>query len=244
MRRMVSPAIPAHATSPVTTTAAGDVVSIAPAPRSSEMNGLHDVVPRSTSGTDAHCVVARADSMNSRKGGLTRPMMSSGTIHHVVASATHTAHQALKVQNRRVPAPTRTCSSHHNAATAHAKPVATAFTAPISATATAERAARFRSGTSAPCSSWTRGSSTHGASITGAVSELMAPSVVSTCGASTNATAATTRLPREPVRSASASRTIPQKPAKSSSAHHRRCVIHGGTCRNWPSAKKAPCGKK
>ncbi|BDH55374.1 hypothetical protein MTP03_03130 [Tsukamurella sp. PLM1] len=171
-------------------------------------------------------------------------MISSGTIHHVVASATHTVHQALNRQNRPVPVPTRACSTHHSAATAHAKPVATAFTAPISATAHADFAARFRSGTSAPCRSCTSGSSTHGASITGAVSELIAPSVVSTCGASTNAAPATTRLPREPVPRASASRTIPQNPANSSSAHHRRWVIHGGTCSSWPSAKNAPCGKK
>ena len=42
----------------------------------------------------------------------------------------------------------------------------------------------------------------------------------------------------------SASRTIPQNPASSSTAHHSRCVTHGGTASRSPRAKNDPCGKK
>jgi hypothetical protein len=88
------------------------------------------------------------------------------------------------------------------------------------------------------------GSSTHGASIIGSVSDEMAPSVVSTRGDSANATAAITRDVGLPMPNASATRSSPQNPTTSSNAHHSRWVIQPGTFSMSPSRKKVPCGKR
>ena len=171
MRRMHSPASPAAASVPVASTAAGCVVSTAPAMRSGETNGVHELVPRSTSVSDVHSVVTREDSMKSRNGGDTRDRISSGTTHHVHASTSAPAHATPKRSPRRVVstrvlaplAPGSTSGwvlplnefrplielveiTHHTTATPSAARVATAFTAPISATATADRHASRHSG--------------------------------------------------------------------------------------------------
>ena len=89
------------------------------------------------------------------------------------------------------------------------------MTAPINAIATADRAARIRTepwleldvaAPAAPCSARITGSSTHGASIIGSVSDEIAPSVVSTRGDSANAAAAMTRDVGLPMPNASATR--------------------------------------
>ena len=240
--RIVSPARPAATSTPVARTAAGCVTSTAPATRSGDTNGVHALVPRSTSVSDDHCVVVREDSMKSRNGGLTCDIISSGRIHQAHASTSPNTHQRAN-HTARIPA-RRTVSNHHSSATPSAATVATAFTAPISATAAADRNPCRHSGSSPRSSARITGMSTHGASIIGNVSDEIDPSVVSTRGLSTNTVAATIRDAGDPARSASASRTIPTNPTVSSTAHHRRWVIHGGMCARSPAAKNAPCGKK
>ena len=88
------------------------------------------------------------------------------------------------------------------------------------------------------------GSSTHGASIIGSVSDEIAPNVVSTRGDSANATAAMMRDVGLPMPKASATRSRPQNPTVSSSAHHSRCVTQPGSPSTSPIKKKVPCGKR
>ena len=106
--------------------------------------------------------------------------------------------------------------------------VATALTAPINASASADLAASART-PPVPRSASTTGSSTHGASIIGSVSEEIAPIVVSTRGDSAKAAAAMTREPGDPMPSASASRSSPQNPTVINSAHHNRWVTQPGS---------------
>ncbi len=243
---MASPASPAAASSPVASTAAGCETRTAPAARSSDTNGVHELVPRSTSVSEVHSVVTRDDSMKSRNGGESRDISSSGTSHHRQASARPSAHHAPN-RSRRPRSESRRSSpnSHHAAATPAAAAVATAFTAPISATAHAERSAFCQSGrVSAASSARTIGTSTQGASMKGRVSDEMLPSVVSTRGEVAKIAAASSRDGYDPTCSASASRTSPAKPTVSSSAHHSRWVTQPGSPARSPSAKKRPCGKK
>ena len=121
--------------------------------------------------------------------------------------------------------------------------MATALTAPIRASASADRAASTRTEPE-PRSATTTGSSTHGASIIGSVSEEIAPIVVNTRGDSANAAAAMTRDPGDPMPNASASRSSPQNPTVSSSAHHSRWVTQPGSPATSPSRKNAPCGNR
>ncbi|CAG6963294.1 hypothetical protein PICSAR132_01374 [Mycobacterium avium subsp. paratuberculosis] len=123
--------------------------------------------------------------------------------------------------------------------------MAIALTAPIRATATPACAASARTDLG-PVARSARmvGSSTHGASIIGRVSDEIDPSVVSTRGDNANAAAAITREPGLPIPSASATRNRPQKPTVNSSAHHSRWVIQPGTPSAWPIRKKVPCGNR
>jgi hypothetical protein len=109
--------------------------------------------------------------------------------------------------------------------------------------ATAERAANTRTEPDPRRASIT-GSSTHGASIIGNVSDEIAPRVVSTRGDSANATAAMTRDVGLPMPSTSATRSNPQNPITSSSAHHSRWVTQSGTPSTSPARKKVPCGNR
>lgn len=181
--------------------------------------------------------------MKSRNGGLTRDSSASGMIHHAQTNAVAAAHQAPNPAHRRRSAG-RNCSAHHSAPTDVAAIVATAFTAPINVIGTAARKPSRHSGAEVDDSPTTTPSRTQGASIMGSVSDEMEPIVVSTRGLSANTVPANRRDPGEPMSSASATRTIPMTPTASSTAHHSRCVIHGGRCRRWPRAKNAPCGKK
>ena len=88
------------------------------------------------------------------------------------------------------------------------------------------------------------GSSTHGASIIGSVSDEIAPSVVRTRGDSANATAAMTREVGLPMPKASATRSTPQNPTVISSAHHSRWVTQPGSPSRSPARKKVPCGNR
>lgn len=120
-----------------------------------------------------------------------------------------------------------------------------ALTAPINATASPAWAASARTERpDAARSARIVGSSTHGASMIGRVSEEMEPSVVSTRGDSANAAAAISREVGLPMPSASATRSRPQKPIVSSSAHHSRWVTQPGSPIKWPSKKNAPCGNR
>ena len=183
-----SPASPPAATNVVASTATDPVTNGAPAVAVGATYGVHAPVPRSISVSDIHRVVTPEDSMKSRNGGLIRPRCTNATTHHVIASATHSSHHAVK---RRHTALGR-WQTNHTIAHRHPVSVATALTAPISAIAKPERAASTRTRGS-PDSAMITGSSTHGASIIGSVSDEIAPSVVSTRGDSANATAPTTR---------------------------------------------------
>ena len=88
------------------------------------------------------------------------------------------------------------------------------------------------------------GSSTHGASMIGRVSDEIEPSVVSTRGDIANAAPATTRDDGVPMPSVSATRSRPQKPTVNSSAHHSRWVTQPGNPSRWPARKKVPCGNR
>jgi hypothetical protein len=196
-------------------------------------------VPRNISVSDIHRVVTPEDSMKSRNGGLIRPNSMSATTHQVMASTAHTAHHAVKRHHNRF----GRWQAHQITAARQPVSVATALTAPINAIATAERAAITRTEPSARNARMT-GSSTHGASIIGSVSEEIAPSVVSTRGDSANAAAAMTREVGLPMPRASATRSSPQNPTVSSSAHHSRWVTQPGSPSTSPIRKKAPCGKR
>ena len=91
------------------------------------------------------------------------------------------------------------------------------------------------------------GSSTHGASIIGSVSDEIAPSVVSTRGDNANAAAAITRevgLPMPALFKASATRSTPQNPTVINSAHHSRWVTQPGSPSRSPARKNVPCGNR
>src|SRR6478672_8272310 len=197
-----SPASPPAATNVVANTATDPVTNGAPAVAVGATYGVHALVPRSISVSDIHRVVTPDDSMKSRNGGLMRPRCTNATTHHVTASTAHSSHHAVK---RRHTALGR-WQANHTTAHKHAVSVATALTAPISAIANPERAASARIRGS-PCSAMITGSSTHGASIIGSVSDEIAPIVVSTRGESVYATAPTTREGGLPMPSASATRS-------------------------------------
>ena len=237
--RIASPAMPAAATNVVANTATDPVTNEAPAVAFGATNGVQASVPRSISVSDIHCVVTPEDSMKSRNGGLTRPSRTSATTHHSTASTAHDTHHAVKRSHSRF----GRCDANQMTAARQPVRVATALTAPISAIANAERAASARTRGS-PRSAGITGSSTHGASIIGSVSEEIAPSVVSTRGDSANAAAAMMRDVGLPMPSASATRSRPQKPTVSSSAHHSRCVTQPGRPRKSPARKNAPCGNR
>ena len=205
--------------------------------------GVQADVPRSTSISEVHWVVTPEDSMKSRNAGLTRPSSTRATTHQATASADARSHHPVNRHHLRL----GRWQAHQITAGRQAARLATALTAPISARAIPARAASIRSGT-APTGRFARatitGSSTHGASIIGSVSEEIEPRVVSTRGDSANAAAPTNREVRVPMPSASATRSRPQKPAVSSSAHHSRWMTHPGTPSSWPSRKKAPCGNR
>jgi hypothetical protein len=242
MDRSASPASPPAATSVVARIAIGWVTSDDPAVALGATNGVQLSVPRSSSVSDVHCVVTPEDSMKSRNGGLMRPSSTRATAHQVTARAEASTHHAVNRHHRRF----GRWQAHQISAGRHPVRVATALTAPINASAIPARAARTRSGLESGCPRSARitGSSTHGASIIGSVSEEIDPSVVSTRGDSAKATAPISRDVGLPMFSASATRSSPQQPAVSSSAHHTRWVTQPGTPRVSPSRKKAPWGKR
>ena len=176
--RRSSPTTPAAATTPVASTKTGSLVSAAPAMRSVDTNGTHAEAPRNTSVTEDQRVVTSADSMWSRNGGETRPSSTSGTAHHRHTAADSGSHHAA----RRAQVRSGRCMAHHRIAGRHATAVATALTAPISASASAAPAPPRR-GDMRPCSTRMTGSSTHGASATGQISEEMDPRSPSMRGA-------------------------------------------------------------
>jgi hypothetical protein len=184
-------------------------------------------------------VVTPDDSMKSRNCGLIRPSITSATTHHSTASTEHAAHHAVNRHHNLF----GRWAAHQISAARQPVRVATALTAPIKATASAERAASTRT-EPAPRKARMTGSNTHGASISGSVSDEIAPIVVSTRGDSANAIPAITRDEGLPIPSASATRSTPQNPTASSSAHHSRCVTQPGSPSRSPARKKAPCGKR
>ena len=238
--RIARPARPAAATSVVASTATDPVTSDAPAVALGATNGVQLSVPRSTSVSDIHWVVTPDDSMKSRNGGLIRPSSSSGTIHHATASAGTATHHAVNRHHRRF----GRWHAHQITAARHAVSVATALTAPISATASADRAASSRSRARCPRSARITGSSTHGASIIGSVSDEIEPSVVSTRGDSANATAAMTR----DVRRADAERLGDADDAPEPDDEQQRppqpLGDPAGQAEQVAGEKNAPCGKK
>ena len=241
MDRNASPARPPAATSVVARIAIDPVTNDAPAVAFGATNGVHADVPRSTSVSDVHCVVTPEDSMKSRKGGLTRPSSSNGISHHVTASAAASSHHPLNRSHCRF----GRWQAHQMMAGRHPVSVATALTAPINAIATPACAASMRGVRPLPPRiARMTGSSTHGDSIIGRVSEEIEPRVVSTRGDSANATAATTRDDVVPIPRASATRSTPQKPTVSSNAHHSRCVTQPGSPSRSPARKNVPCGNR
>ena len=180
--------------------------------------------------------------MKSRNGGLIRPRRTRAITHHVTARAEANAHQAVKRRHTR----SGRWQAHQMSAGRQAATLATALTAPMSASASPARPASIRSGVGCVSDRSARitGRSTHGASIIGSVSEEMDPSVVSTRGDRANATAPMSREVRVPIPRVSATRSRPQHPTVSSTAHHSRWVTQPGTPRVWPSRKNAPCGNR
>ncbi len=138
--RIASPAMPAAATNVVANTATDPVTNEAPAVAFGATNGVQASVPRSISVSDIHCVVTPEDSMKSRNGGLIRPSSTSATTHHSTASTAHDNHHAVKRSHSRF----GRCDANQMTAARQPVRVATALTAPISAIANAERAARIR----------------------------------------------------------------------------------------------------
>ena len=183
--------------------------------------------------------------MKSRNGGLTRPSSTSATTHHSTASTMHIAHQPVKRHHSRF----GSWHASQIAATRQAVRVATALTAPINAMADrAERAASTRTDAPPPRSARITGSSTHGASIIGSVSDEIAPRVVSTRGRQCERDGGDDpRRGSADAQSsfrASATRSSPQKPTTSSSAHHSRWVTQPGSPSTSPARKKVPCGNR
>ena len=143
--------------------------------------------------------------MKSRNGGLIRPSMTSAITHHVTASAA--AQQPPRGEPP--PQPVRPVAGppdqrgqaagqrRHRVDRAHQRD------APAPTCAASTRTVRPLP----PRSARITGSSTHGASIIGRVSDEIEPSVVSTRGDSANATAAMTRDVVVPMPSASATRS-------------------------------------
>ena len=239
--RSARPARPPAATRVVARTSTGWATRDEPAVAVGATNGIQSDVPRSTSVSDIHWVVTPEDSMKSRNGGLMRPSSISGTSHHVTARAEVSSHHPVK---RRQTGLGR-WQAHQITAGRQAAKLATALTAPISASAMPARAARTRSGTRVvEPSARITGSSTQGASIIGSVSDEIDPSVVSTRGDNANAAAATSRVGRLPIPSASATRTRPQKPAVSNNAHHSRWIAQPGMPSACPARKNPPCGNR
>ena len=140
MVRIASPASPAAATRVVASTATDPVTSDAPAVASGATNGVQLSVPRSISVSDVHCVVTPEDSMKSRNGGLIRPSSTSATTHHAMASTEHSAHHAVNRSHNRF----GRWQAHQMSAARQPVRVATALTAPIRASASADRAASSR----------------------------------------------------------------------------------------------------
>ena len=124
----------------VASTATEPVTSDAPAVASGATNGVQLSVPRSISVSDVHCVVTPEDSMKSRNGGLIRPSITSATTHHATASTEHSTHHAVNRNHSRF----GRWQAHQMIAARHPVSVATALTAPMSAIASAERAASTR----------------------------------------------------------------------------------------------------
>ena len=241
MVRIASPARPAAATSVVASTATDPVTSDAPAVAFGATNGVQLSVPRSISVSDVHCVVTPEDSMKSRNGGLTRPSSTSATTHHVMASAAHSSHHAVNRNHSRF----GRWQAHQITAGRQPVSVATALTAPISATASAGLRGQHPHRPPTPAQRQDRPAAAPTAPASSAASPRRStPSVVSTRGDSANAAAAITREPGVPMPSASATRSSPQKPTVSSSAHHSRWVTQPGSPSMSPSRKKAPCGNR
>ena len=229
--RRARPTRPRAATPTVKSTKTGSVARALPATRSVSTNGAQLVVPRRISGRLSHRVVTRADSMNSVNGGAKRPKMSSGTIHHADTAA-HPASQASPARPARRHSRTRPAGRQ-------AASVAVALTAPMHATATTAGAASCH--VSRP--GRRKGRSTQGASMTGQVSEEIAPSVVSVRGESAKSSPPAMAARAGAVGStARTSRKNPPNPTASTRNHQRRCAIQSGS--GSVRRKNRPCGKR
>src|SRR6202035_4680992 len=140
MDRNARPASPAAATSVVARIATELVTSDAPAVAAGATYGVQLSVPRRASVRDVHWVVTPEDSMKSRNGGLTWPSNASATSHQRLATPSEGRHQAEKRHHSRF----GLWQAHQMTAARQPVTVATALTAPISATASAARAASMR----------------------------------------------------------------------------------------------------
>ena len=195
--RIASPARPAAATNVVANTATDPVTNEAPAVAFGATNGVHASVPRSISVSDIHCVVTPEDSMKSRNGGLIRPSMHERD--DPPQHRQHDAHRPPRGEPQPQPVGPVTGQPDRRGQAAGQRGHGVDRThqrdrqrrpggqhphgAVVDCAAAAVR----------PRSARITGSSTHGASIIGSVSEEIAPSVVSTRGDSANAAAAMTR---------------------------------------------------
>ena len=103
------------------------------------------------------------------------------------------------------------CVTRYSAGTTSAQIVDTAFTPPISAMATPERAQPARR--PRPRNAVTRGSTAHGTTRPGRAAADVDPITIVNVGHSANTVPASSREPSEPIRSVGASLASPQKPA-------------------------------
>ena len=177
MRRS-SPATASPISSQLSRATAGDETTAQPAGQNgsgSRSQATHWVVPRKAEASDAREVVASAFSIQSRNGGLYRPSSTSGISHQAIAAATAASQASTSSRRSRE----RVRVSNHHSGNGSTAPVATAFTPPVRATASADRVAARRCRPGATAIS---GSSTHGAVAIGQASMLTGPSSVSIRG--------------------------------------------------------------
>ena len=224
--RKTNPAAPVAATRPEATMPAAEAIRYHPlgstGPLPSARYGSQATTPRKTRSGEVIEVVIAAASIQSRNGGEYRPSIANGTTNHSDASTMPSAHHPAKAATRRL----------HGRVTSHTTPngktanVATAFTPPMQPNAKALSRPHRRG--FPDVDPRTRGINTHGASMVGHDSMLIAPKLETRRGANIKASAPKTRAGRLLMPNRLASLTMPRKPTQSSNDHHSRCTAQAG----------------
>src|SRR5664280_1653265 len=187
--------------------------------------------------TLAVLVVVAAFSIQSRNGGLYLPSCSKGRNHHnetAVIRPSQPAHAStVRRSARRV--------RNHNAGRTSAAPVATAFTPPIRAKASAERLIRHSHERGA---GMTRGSRTHGAMAMGHTSMEVIETSESIRGLTAYSSATANCAQGAPIPSARTRRQTPTKATHRISDHHSLWMIQAGTPTDDSNQWNGPIGSR